>query len=81
MNTFSKYVDSLKTKRMLQGEGKYGPLNLATDPRDFIQECIEEGIDFLNYLEMAMFQGKLSFCKWVSIDQDIRFTIFRLMGE
>ena len=80
MNTFNEHIDKLKAKRMFQGERKHGPLNLETDPRDFIQEGIEELIDFLNYLEMAMLQGKLRFCKWASIDRDIRFILFRLSG-
>lgn len=75
------WIDDLKMKRMLQGERKHGPLNLETDQRDFIQEGIEELIDFLNYLEWAMLQGKLSFCRWASIDQNVRFTIWRLMGK
>jgi len=81
MDSFNERIDDLKVKRMIRGERKHGPLNLETDPRDFIQEGIEELIDFLNYLEMAMLQGKLPFCKWASIDRDIRFTIFRLTGE
>ncbi len=39
---------------------KHGPLDLETDPRDFIEEGIEELVDFLNYIELAMLQGKLS---------------------
>jgi len=75
-----EWIDDLKKKRMIMGERKHGPLNLETDPRDFIQEGIEELIDFLNYLEMAMLKGRLPFCKWVSIDKDVRFTIWRLTG-
>lgn len=74
-------IDDLKMKRMVEGERKHGPLNLETDPRNFIEEGIEELIDFLNYLEMSMLQGKLPFCKWVSIDQEIRFTVWRLVGR
>jgi hypothetical protein len=81
MDTWNERIDDLKRKRMIRGERKHGPLNLQTDPRDFIQEGIEELIDFLNYLEMAMLQGKIPFCKWASIDRDIRFTIWRLTGE
>ena len=75
----SDWIDDEKALRMAKGEKKHGPLNLETDPRDFIQEGIEELVDFLNYLEMAMLQGKVPFCKWVSIDRDTRFTIYRLM--
>jgi len=78
---FNDRIDEEKRLRMVKGEVKHGPLNLETDPRDFIQEGIEELIDFLNYLEMAMFQGKLPFCRWASIDKDVRFIIWRLKGE
>ena len=78
MRSLNNQIDDLKMKRMLQGERKHGPLNLETDPRNFIQEAIEELIDCLNFLEMAMLQGKIGFCKWVSIDQDVRFMIWRL---
>jgi hypothetical protein len=81
MGSVNDRIDALKAERMLRGERKHGPLNLETDPRDFIQEAIEELIDFLNYLEMAMLQGKLPFCKWVLIDKDVRFTIWRLREE
>jgi hypothetical protein len=81
MDSWNERIDDLKLKRMLQGERKHGALNLETDPRDFVQEGIEELIDFLNYLELAMLQGKLPFCRWASIDREIRFTIWRLVGE
>jgi len=71
-------IDALKAERMTQGEKKHGPLDLETDPRNFIKEAVEELIDFLNYLEMAMLQGKINFCKWLQVDQDIRFTIWRV---
>ena len=77
---FDDRIDAEKTKRLLLGERKHGPLNLETDRRDFIQEGVEELIDFLNYVEFAMLQGKVSFCKWASIDKDIRFIVFRLLG-
>lgn len=57
--SFNDRIDELKAQRMIRGEKKHGPLNMETDPRDFIQEGIEELIDFLNYLEMAMLQGKV----------------------
>ena len=79
--SFNDRIDALKVERMLRGEGKHGPLDLTTDLRDFIQEGIEELIDFLNYLEIAMWQGKIGFCKWASIDQDVRFTIWRLIDS
>ncbi len=47
-------IDALKRERMAQGEKEHGSLNLQTHPRDFIQEGIEELIDFLNYAEFAM---------------------------
>jgi hypothetical protein len=74
-------VDALKAERMARGEKKHGPLNLEMDPRDFIEEGIEELIDFLNYSEMAMLQGKLPFCTWFSTDQTIRFVIYRLNSK
>jgi hypothetical protein len=73
-------IDDLKTKRMLQGERKHGPLDLERDPRDFIQEAVEELVDCLNYIELAMLQGRLPFCRWASIDRDCRFMIWRLAG-
>ena len=79
--SLNERIDDLKMKRMLQGERKHGALNLETDPRDFIQEALEEMIDALNYLEFAMLQGKLPFCKWVLIDREIRFIIWRLTGR
>ena len=78
MNSFSNRIDDLKKARMARGEKKHGPLNLKTDPRDFIEEGIEELVDFLNYSEMAMLQGKLPFCTWSSTDQTVRFVIYRL---
>lgn len=81
MDTWNDRIDDLKMKRMVEGERKHGPLNLETDSRNFIEEGIEELIDFLNYLEMSMLQGKLPFCKWASIDREIRFTVWRLVGK
>ncbi len=78
METWNQKIDSLKMKWMLQGERKHGRLNLQTDPRNFVKEGVEELIDFLNYIEFAMLQGKLPFCKWASIDKDVRFLIWRL---
>jgi hypothetical protein len=75
------WIDDQKKLRMIMGERKHGPLNLETDPRDFIEEALEELIDCLNYLEWAMLQGKLPFCQWVLIDRDVRFTIWRLREE
>jgi hypothetical protein len=78
LDSFSDRIDQEKKARMARGEKKHGPLDLAMDSRDFIQEGIEELIDFLNYSEMAMLQGKLPFCTWFSTDQTIRFVIYRL---
>jgi hypothetical protein len=75
MDSLNDRIDDLKMKRMLQGERKHGALNLETDPRDFIVEALEELVDCLNYLEWAMLQGKLPFCRWALIDVDVRFTI------
>ena len=71
-------IDALKAERMAQGEKKHGPLDLKTDPRDFIEEGVEELIDFLNYLEIAMLQGRIPFCKWLTLDKDCRFLIWRV---
>ena len=81
MDSMNDRIDQEKVKRLLLGERKHGALHLETDHRDFIREGIEELIDFLNYIEFAMWQGKLSFCKWISIDRDVRFIIFRLLGN
>ncbi|MGO8989069.1 MAG: hypothetical protein ACLQGU_19755 [bacterium] len=78
MTCFSRRIDEMKAQRMIQGEPKHGPLNLKTDPRDFIEEGIEELIDFLNYAEFAMWQGKIGFCRWYTMDRDVRFLILRL---
>ena len=67
MSNFNDRIDEAKRLRMARGEAKHGPLDLENDPRDFVDEGIEELIDCLNYLEIAMLQGKLSFCKWYSI--------------
>ena len=56
----------MKAQRMIRGERKHGPLDLQKDPRDFIKESIEELVDFLNYWEIVMWQGKVSFCKWLT---------------
>ena len=61
MNSLSDWIDGEKKLRMTMGEKKYGPLELDQDPRVFIQETLEELIDALNYLEMAMLQGRLPF--------------------
>jgi hypothetical protein len=71
-------IDEQKRLRMVKGEKKHGPLDLERDPRNFIEEGIEELIDALNYLEIAMLQGKLPFCHWFLMDRDIRFSIVRL---
>lgn len=81
MDSLNNWIDEAKRKRMVKGEKKHGPLDLDRDPRNFIQEAVEELIDALNYLEIAMYQGKLPFCKWFSVDRDIRFTIWRLGKE
>ncbi|MGA2465536.1 MAG: hypothetical protein ABSH06_14415 [Thermodesulfobacteriota bacterium] len=81
MDSWNERIDDLKMKRMIQGEKKHGPLNLETDLRDFIEEALEELVDCLNYLELSMLQGKLPFCKWVSLDRDCRFMILRLRKE
>jgi hypothetical protein len=78
MDSWNEWIDDLKTKRMIQGERKHGSLNLETDLRDFIQGALEELVDCLNYLEWAMLQGKIPFCKWASLDKDCRFMIWRL---
>ncbi len=74
-------TDALKAGRMARGEMKHVPPDLETGPRDFIQQGVEELIGFLNYLELAMFQGELSFCRWASIDKNARFLIWRLEGK
>lgn len=79
--SFSNLIDKAMKIREAKGEAKHGPLNLETDPRDFVDEGIEELIDCLNYLGWAMLQGKLPFCKWVSLDRDCRFMIWRLGKE
>jgi hypothetical protein len=79
METWNSRIEALKEERMAHGEKTHGRLDLHTDSRDFIQEGIEELIDFLNYLEFAMLQGKIGFCKWLLVDRDIRLTIRRVM--
>lgn len=61
MATVNDQIDDQKKLRMVMGERKHGPLNLETDPRNFIEEALEELIDCLNYLEWAMLQGNLPF--------------------
>jgi len=81
METWNSRIEALKEERMAHGEKTHGPLDLQSDPRDFIQEGVEELVDFLNYLEFAMLQGKIGFCKWLQIDRDIRFTIWRVTAS
>lgn len=38
-------------RRLKFGEGRYGPLNLAKDRRDFMKEAAEEVLDWLVYVE------------------------------
>lgn len=79
--SFNDKIDEQKRDRLIHGEKNQGVLDLNTDPRDFIKEGVEELIDFLNYIEFAMLQGKVSFCKWVSLDKDLRFLLWRLEGR
>jgi hypothetical protein len=46
-------VDEALTRRLTAGRAVYGPLVLATDTRDFVEEAWEEGIDLLVYLAAA----------------------------
>ena len=76
----NQWIDGEKKKRMVQGQKKHGPLNLKTDHRDFIQEGIEELVDFLNYWEFAMYQGRVFFCEWNELDEWARI-ILRALRE
>ena len=60
---------------MVMGEKSHGPLHIETDPRDFLQEALEELIDSLNYLEIAMIQGRLPFCQWYETENFISAVI------
>jgi len=80
MGSLNDWIDEEKRLRMVKGEKKHGLLDLTQDPRVFIEEAIEELLDALNYLEFAMLQGKLPFCKWVLIDREIGFIVWRLTG-
>jgi hypothetical protein len=53
-------IDMLKKERMVKGEAKYGRFDPNNDPRNFINECIDELLDSLNYLEMASQKGQLT---------------------
>jgi hypothetical protein len=46
-------VTEALTRRLTAGRAVYGPLVLATDTRDFVEEAWEEGIDLLVYLAAA----------------------------
>jgi len=37
------------TKRLVAGAKVYGPLDLERDPREFVGESIEEGLDLMVY--------------------------------
>ena len=78
LDSLNDWIDEEKRLRMVMGEKKHGLLDLTQDPRVFIEEAIEELLDALNYLEFAMLQGRIGFCKWATVDQDIRFTIKRM---
>jgi hypothetical protein len=46
-------------RRLLDGQARYGRLNLARDSRDFRREAGEEAVDALAYLAMgALRRGK-----------------------
>ena len=62
----------LRKERMVKGEIKHGPLNLLTDPRDFVQEAIEEVIDGLNYIQFAFDKGQLDHVSYLKIDEALR---------
>jgi hypothetical protein len=44
------------TKKMLSGKQKHGPLNLATDRRDFHKELRDEVFDAMCYVAMRSVQ-------------------------
>jgi hypothetical protein len=40
-------------ERMLTGRQRYAPLDLASDPRDWVKEAFEEAVDGAAYLACA----------------------------
>jgi len=44
-------VIAVRVERMAKARAKYGPLDLATDKRDFVREAAEESIDRAFYLD------------------------------
>jgi hypothetical protein len=75
-------INLLKKERMTKEEVKHGVINLGTDPRDFLQEAIEEIIDCQNYLEWAFEKGQLDHVSYLKIDKSLRdVTVMLLSGQ
>ena len=52
-----KILDLIE-ERLLIGERKYGNENVINDGRDFIQEALEEALDFAVYLAAKLIEIK-----------------------
>ena len=80
MSNFNDRIDEAKRLRMARGEAKHGPLDLENDPRDFVDEGIEDRL-------IASIIWKLPCCRGSSpsvsgiIYQTLRFMIFRVVDE
>lgn len=73
-------IDMLRKERMVKGEIKHGPLDLSTDPRDFVQEAIEEVIDGLNYIQFAFDKEQLDHVSYQKIDKALRDVAVMLLS-
>jgi len=65
-------IDLLQKERVVKGEFKYGPLDLHSDSRDFIQKALDEILDCLNYLEWATEKGQIASDLYLKIDRSLR---------
>ncbi len=57
------WIENYRKERIEKGIAKYGkwdPKSFKALKRDSLQEAIDEGIDLINYLEMAYMEGKIS---------------------
>lgn len=59
MNHHERRTLLVRARRTANARGKYGPLNLEDDGRDFVEEVLQELYDALNYTAMAIVQRRV----------------------
>jgi hypothetical protein len=67
-------VIGVRVARLARARSKYGPLNLASDPRDFRREAAEENVDRAFYLDCLLIarqdeEGEGLYC--IAADQPV----------